>query len=129
MIVGRAPWIDYGSAMRVTVVPRLALLSGLALVGGCYASTPGIVHTNPDDPIVSIGAGRVEMPGGPYIAQYLLHRTARACWFSVHGAVAPMDCCALARVAEARTFLSWHDSASCSAAASTPALPPAPARP
>ena len=115
--------------MRLTLALRLAILAALAMVGGCYASTPGVVHTNADNPIVSIGAGSVEAPGGPSHGEYLVDRAARVCWFAVREAVAPMDCCALARIVEARAFLTWVDAASCGAAATTLGTPPPPARP
>jgi hypothetical protein len=91
------------------------LVVALSLISGCYYSSPGVVHTDAENPIVTVGAGRM---GSGFLASYLVDRRAQVCWFYAEGdhSIAPLDCCALLRVAETRPYLTWLNEASCSAA-------------
>jgi hypothetical protein len=95
---------------------RFAILSlaTLMLCSGCYSSLPGVVHASDDNPIAVVGAGEIDIGSGAhYYARYLVDRRAGVCWFFAGDSVAPMDCCALQRVGEARPFLNWMDRNAC----------------
>jgi hypothetical protein len=106
----------------------LALGVGLSSIG-CYSSAPGVVHTSADNPLVIIGAGQIEVgSGAAYYARYIIDRRARVCWFLAGDSVAPLDCCSLLDVAEARPHLAWVNPSVCAARLSLPppAQPPPP---
>lgn len=93
-------------------------LLALALVG-CYSSAPGVVRTSSGNPLVAVGAGEIEVAGAtldserPAHALYIVDRRAEVCWFLVEESVAPMNCCALLKVVEAREYLGWVDERRC----------------
>jgi hypothetical protein len=87
-------------------LPTVMLFS--VLIAGCVSSSPGVVRTTEDNPIVVVGAGEIAVGGGEYYhARYVIDRKAQVCWFFAGESVAAMDCCALRRVPEAQPFLSW----------------------
>ncbi|MBI5488766.1 MAG: hypothetical protein HY905_15635 [Deltaproteobacteria bacterium] len=84
---------------------------------GCISSAPGALHASSGNPLVMIGAGRLEMGGtGSYLAYYIVDSRAQTCWFLAGGgspSIAPLDCCAVRRVAEATPVITWLDDAAC----------------
>lgn len=86
-----------------------ALVLALFSVGaaGCYGSSPGVVHASGANPLVVVGAGEIEVGAGArYYARYIIDRRAEVCWFFAGDSVAPMECCKLASVPEAKAYLS-----------------------
>jgi hypothetical protein len=104
---------------------RSALISLLAiplLSTACYSSSPGVVRTSADNPLVVVGAGEIEVGSGAhYYARYIIDQRAQVCWFFAGDSVSAMDCCSLKRVPEAQPYLAWVSAASCSA---TPTIAP-----
>jgi hypothetical protein len=101
-----------------------------SLAVGCYSSAPGIVRTSEGNPLVVVGAGKIEVgSGGAFFARYIVDRTARVCWFLAGESVGAMDCCSLARVPAAREFITWVDGAACGGqSAGAPAAAASPRR-
>ena len=91
-------------------------LTAVLLLSGCPeypSSRPGVVQTSEGNPLASVGAGQVEIGGNAFFARYVIDSRAHLCWFNVGDSVAPVDCCALQRVEEARPFLKWLDASAC----------------
>jgi hypothetical protein len=115
------------------------LLLASVLATGCFkpSSTPGVVHTGGDNPLVSIGAGEIELGGvNALMAWYVIDRAAQSCWFFVHSSAAPMDCCQVRRLEAGRPHITWENDVTCApmaepagslAPAAAPPTPPAPA--
>ncbi|HMJ10562.1 MAG TPA: hypothetical protein VK524_04100, partial [Polyangiaceae bacterium] len=103
--------------MLMPIHSRIGFCAALALfTGGCYSSKPGVVRASSDNPMVTIGAGEIEVgSGAAYYARYLIDRRAKLCWFFAGDSVAAIDCCALSSVEEARAHLGWLDPAACNA--------------
>ena len=105
------------------------LLLASVLVTGCAASaTPGVVHADGGNPLVSIGAGEIELGGGnAQLAWYVIDRASQTCWFRVSGSTAPVDYCQVRRVEAARQHITWATDASCMPSAKEASPTPAPA--
>jgi len=112
----------------------MKLLSSLVLVSsllaGCVTSTPGVVRTAHDNPMVTIGAGEATVSGlgQAWRVWYVIDRATETCWMKLGDSAGQMSCCDLRRVAAAREYLTWVNAASCQPAAatiSTPATTPA----
>jgi hypothetical protein len=106
------------------------------LVGCSYSSSPGVVRTSDDNPMVMVGGGEIEIGSGAhYYARYIIDTRTHVCWFFAGDSVAALDCCALYRVEDARPYLKWLAPGACepkptAAPPSEPAAtPPAPAPP
>ncbi len=95
----------------------------LAVVSACSQAARGQVTAHPaDSNVVSILAGWSEA-GHTY---YLIDTKIQRCWFAAFfnsPAIAPLDCCTLTAVDEARTYLTWLPANACNAPAPPPAQP------
>jgi hypothetical protein len=121
-------------------IPRPLLAVALAASVASLACVPprGTVRAGREDPLVIIAAGLTHFHGMDLPVSYLVDKSTRTCWLVISSSVAPLDCCALTRVKEARSHVSWRpcaqrNSGSGTRAASgasrlSPAPPPPPAR-
>lgn len=98
----------------MNVLRRLVLGVALMATMGCARSSPGVVHTSDENPLVVIGAGEIEIGGGNhYRARYIIDQRANACWFLAVESVSPLECCKLASVPEAKAHLTSEDQSGC----------------
>ncbi len=97
----------------------VAIVTLVALLSACGPPPPGKVTTPGDSNVVSISAGIAGERETAYLIDTKIHR----CWFftTYAGGVAPLDCCALTVIDEARPYLTWLPANACNA--------PAPAQP
>ena len=108
---------------------RAVLLAfALAATAACVSSTPGVVRTDTRNPLVSIGAGEVDVGGGSYWrAWYVIDRATQTCWLKLGDSGAALDCCALRKVPAAAPYIQWQDDVSCARPGQSPlATPPLP---
>ncbi len=105
--------------MRTLLVSVVSMLT----LAGCATSTPGVVRTKPDSPLVTIEAGEVDTKDVTYVAWYVVDRATETCWLKLHDSGAAMDCCKLRRVEQAKPFIHWENDDTC--APSVVAAPPA----
>jgi hypothetical protein len=92
----------------------LSLALALMATVGCYRSSPGVVHTSDENPLVVVGAGEIEVgTGAHYYARYIIDQRAEVCWFLAGDSVSPMECCKLASVPEAKEYLTSQDQSGC----------------
>jgi hypothetical protein len=121
-------------------IPRPLLAVALAASVASLACVPtrGTVRAGREDPLVMIEAGLARFQGGGWFVRYLVDKSTRTCWLVMGSSVAPLDCCALTRVKEARSHVSWRPCAQRNSGSGTraaagasrlsPAPPPPPAR-
>lgn len=97
----------------------LSLISMLAIAGcGPATHAPGVVRVDRDNPLVSIGAGSIDMGrGNGWGVRYVVDRATETCWIMLYESLAELDCCKLRRVERARAHLTWLNDATCTPAA------------
>jgi hypothetical protein len=93
----------------------VSLLLAAAVVPACVSSsTPGVVHADGNNSLVSIGAGEIQFTGETWqLAWYVVDRATQTCWFKLNDSVSPIDCCLVRRVKAARQHITWQSDASC----------------
>jgi hypothetical protein len=103
--------------------PLVSLTASIALLlSACITSTPGVVRTSTDNPLVSIGAGKIEVgPTAGWFVWYVIDKRTETCWMKLGDSAGAMDCCALRKVPEAVPVITWESDATCSGRAAPPA--------
>jgi hypothetical protein len=95
-------------------VPTKVASPGYTGLIGNEKSTPGERISAPNNHIVSIGAGKVEIGTTSYWrAWYLIDRGTHTCWMKVGESLGAMDCCALMGIKGAITHLTWLTGGAC----------------
>jgi hypothetical protein len=102
-----------------------ASLLAASLFGCATVAPPGHVNATADNPIVSVRAGLADFQNSTYgrNVYYLIDRNTETCWFSTTDAVAPMDCCAVRKVPQAASIVTWATDATCGAPKAIVAAP------
>lgn len=86
----------------------LVLNALLTMSAACITSTPGVTRTSADNPLVTVGAGQAEIgPGSFLYVWYVIDKHTQTCWMSLGQAGGQLDCCALRRVKEAQSHITW----------------------
>ncbi len=110
----------------------LFLIFSCFAASGCVRSTPGTVHVDADNPIVTVGGGTAEIGGAnSFRAWYYIDRATQTCWMEIGVIGGAVDCCRVRLVPEAHEHIAWETDASCAgrvagATGSSGILPPAP---
>lgn len=88
---------------------RAVILGALLTASAaCVTSTPGLTRATADNPLVSIGAGKIEVGVGSFWhVWYVIDKRTQTCWMKLGDAGAQLDCCALRRVSEAQPYITW----------------------
>ncbi|MCP4677269.1 MAG: hypothetical protein GY854_17495 [Deltaproteobacteria bacterium] len=78
-------------------------------------SKPKEVLSRKENPIITIGAGYVEVGTKSYWnAWYLIDRRTKLCWMKVGASLCEMDCCSLMNIDVGKQYLKWLTSEKCS---------------
>lgn len=88
----------------------LAVLFAASLAAGCATYKRGVVSRGNDSPLITIGAG-TGAEGAP--VWYMVDPRTRTCWMLIGHAAALLSCCALRRVPEAATHITWENESTC----------------